>query len=291
MSEVIKPGDIVGTFKPEWIERWGIPKEVPLVSAGGDQQCSAIGLGVIHEGTYELTAGTGGYVITMSKELPIKYHGITVNCSAIPNYYNYETTMLTCSSAFDYFRRLFFPELDATEVSIRLQDQKIGFQNLIVLPFFQGSATPDWEASRKADILGLSFSTSAEDITFACLQAIACELADHVSLLEEVSGNIAQQIMISGGLTRNQQFTNMLVNLFSAKVVQPTDFEASIYGAWINTVTQLDIISDYNNALSKVHKIISLTSYEQDPQLIRTCTEMLFKYRENKQIRGLSVNI
>ena len=43
-----------------------------MISAGGDQQCGALGLGVLEHGTAEINCGTGAFAIALSVRSVIK---------------------------------------------------------------------------------------------------------------------------------------------------------------------------------------------------------------------------
>lgn len=286
LCDAVSPGSEVGRLEPAWCKRWQLPEGLPLLSAGGDQQCSALGLGVVGEGRYELTAGTGGYVMTLGKTLPKVYRGTAVNVAAIPGFYNYETTMITCSSAFDYFCRLFYPGLDYKEIGGKLAEAEVeagaADQEIVVLPFFQGSGSPDWASFKKADILGLDFSATAEDITLACLQAIACEFHEHIDLLEDVTGVPASEVVISGGLTRNESFSGMLASLLRARVLRPADFEASVYGAWMSAAVSLGIMNSFEAATAQVRGQFRESTYRPQSAQSTRYRKILQRYRDAK---------
>ena len=55
---LIEPGTIHGRTTKLFQEKTGLADGTPLISAGGDQQCAAVGQGVIGPGTMEITVGT-----------------------------------------------------------------------------------------------------------------------------------------------------------------------------------------------------------------------------------------
>ena len=63
LCEIIEPGSVAGTITRECAEKTGLPEGTPVISAGGDQQCAAIGMGILSCGDMEISAGTGAYII------------------------------------------------------------------------------------------------------------------------------------------------------------------------------------------------------------------------------------
>ncbi len=293
LSEILPPGSIVGNLLSKWTTKWDLPVDLPLISAGGDQQCSALGLGVIAEGDYELTAGTGGYLMTMGSQVPDEIVGMSVNASAIPGSYVFETTMLTCSSAFDYFYRLFYDGVSYEALDEELRQVPPGSHGLVILPFFQGSGSPDWSPEKKADILGLSFSSGRAEITRACFEGLASELAYHVDLLTVASGHPVERISIAGGLTKNKTFSSMLVNLLDGQVSRPMDFEASLLGAWMSAAVCMKVEESFSSALDTVRKEYKVENLSRSEDLSASYEKVKARYlamrasREGHEVRSL----
>ncbi|MDD1777145.1 MAG: hypothetical protein LUQ65_03180, partial [Candidatus Helarchaeota archaeon] len=68
--ELSMPGETIGDLSGEAAEELGLKKGLPIIAGGGDQQCSALGLGVIDIGQAKATTGTGTFV-DMVVEHPI----------------------------------------------------------------------------------------------------------------------------------------------------------------------------------------------------------------------------
>ena len=241
LSDLVAPGSVIGDILAPWLERWDLNHSIPLISAGGDQQCSALGLGVINESTYSLTAGTGGYVMGVSEHFPKNAEGMIVNVSAMEEHYSLESTMLTCSSAFDYMCSLFFASQDLRAIDDRLgKALQVGkLDNLLLIPHFQGSGTPDWQVNSKARLSGLELGTSPEDIVLACLKGIACEFKCHVELMADAVGKMPEQILLAGGLVNSPVFTKLLSGLIDSRLKHVVKYESGLYGAWIAAFAEL----------------------------------------------------
>ena len=60
--ELHSPGEIIGELTNQAADVLGLKKNIPIILGGGDQQCSALGLGVINKGQAKATTGTGTFV-------------------------------------------------------------------------------------------------------------------------------------------------------------------------------------------------------------------------------------
>jgi len=81
LPEAVSPGSIIGFVNQVVSEELNLPKGIPVIAAGGDQQCAAIGLGVIRGGMVEVNIGTGSFVLANSDK-PVKDIDQRLICSA-----------------------------------------------------------------------------------------------------------------------------------------------------------------------------------------------------------------
>jgi len=55
--EVREPGDVIGELSSEAANEIGLKPNTPIILGGGDQQCAALGLGVVENGQAKVTTG------------------------------------------------------------------------------------------------------------------------------------------------------------------------------------------------------------------------------------------
>lgn len=70
LCSLIPVGGIVGNTIDEVSKCLKQRTSIPVISAGGDQQCAALGLGCLEHGDMEVNSGTGAYVIGLS-DVPV----------------------------------------------------------------------------------------------------------------------------------------------------------------------------------------------------------------------------
>jgi sugar (pentulose or hexulose) kinase len=106
LCELVEPGSVCGYTTKAFAEITGCQEGIPVITAGGDQQCGAIGQGVVKKGVMSVTTGTGGYLITATDKVPGNLEQDAIcNFSSVKGQYILESSVLTCCSAFDWFRR------------------------------------------------------------------------------------------------------------------------------------------------------------------------------------------
>lgn len=96
LCSLIPVGGIVGNTIDEVSKCLKQRTSIPVISAGGDQQCAALGLGCLEHGDMEVNSGTGAYVIGLS-DVPVLDKKMSVNCnvSAIPRKWIVEGAVLS----------------------------------------------------------------------------------------------------------------------------------------------------------------------------------------------------
>ena len=106
-----------------------------MITAGGDQQCGAIGQGVVKKGVMSVTTGTGGYLITATDQVPENLEQDAIcNFSSVKGQYILESSVLTCCSAFDWFRRQFYPDSSFDEINREVEQTPIGSHGCLCVP-------------------------------------------------------------------------------------------------------------------------------------------------------------
>ena len=257
LCRLAEPSSVVGELNQTAASLTGLPLHLSVISAGGDQQCSALGLGVLQGGDLEVTAGTGGYVISASQAVPEKLdRSFICGVSAIPGQYVLETTMLTCSSAFDFFIKQYFAH-EAKPYAVA--DQEIsatpaGSNGITVLPFFQGRGSPDWNIQAKAQILDISLGSTRGAMARACLEGLACEFANHIDIISNQVGPI-NSMMISGGMFKNPDFSQMLADFTQRDLLHSPDYESTLFGAWMSAAVNLGLYQNYAQAFAKIRLV------------------------------------
>ena len=98
---------------------------------------------------------------------------------------------------------------------------------LLFVPAFQGLYAPYWDANAAGIIIGLSGFSRKAHIIRACLEAIAFQTVDILSLMRrDASG-----MMIDGGMACNDLLCQILSDLTGIEIIRPASIEATALGA------------------------------------------------------------
>lgn len=267
LCEIIDPGDVLGTVCSEYAAETGLIQGIPLISAGGDQQCAALGQGLFEQGTVELTTGTGAFALAYTSSVPEDL-GTDVICGAhaVRNTYILETSMLACSSLYNWYKSNFYsPDTTFEEVNKEIEKTPAGANGCIALPFFQGRGTPDWNDNAEGMFYGLKLQTTKADMARALLEAVALEAENNIIVLQKYVSEI-NKIYIGGGLTNFKAFNQIQSDIYQKKLIRYDSGEETSLGAFLNAVVGIGVYQDFKTAFMEVRKNDTYEAYIPDPE-------------------------
>ncbi len=267
---LVPPGSIVGGLLPALAAETGLPGGLPVVTAGGDQQCAALGLGLFSGARAVTNTGTGSYLIGHSDTPALDAQMRTAcNISAVPGAYVVEAAVLTSGTIYRWFAELGLGAGDSgTKGFERLNAEAAtappGANDLILLPHFKGCGAPYWDPDAKGVFYNLTLSTSRGEMARAILEAIAVEMKESLELVEALCGRVAS-VSVSGGLTRSDLFNQIQSDAFARPVVRFKSSEATSLGAWIAGAVASGLAPGYPQAFEHAADPGSSVSYVPDP--------------------------
>lgn len=266
LCDLIPQGSVAGYTTSAFCELTGIPVGIPVISAGGDQQCGALGLGVIDSSTLEVNSGTGSFVISVIDK-PLFYDSSVIcNVAAIPNKYTLESNVLSSASALNWLMRNFFPDLvkdDGMDFEAFNQLAYLsppGANGLYCVPHFQGCGTRKWNPAARAGFWGFTLSSTRNDMARSLYEGICAEIAKSIAALPEGSRK-AKEVYIAGGLTRGEIFNRILCDMLNRDLIRYDNDQATAIGAFVSAAVTLGLYPNYGSAVRAVRSNGTVTRY------------------------------
>lgn len=243
LGTLILPSSVAGAVTEAFSKETGVPAGIPVITCGGDQQCGALGQGVFRSGQVSVNLGTGAYLIAPAEEVPDDLN-LICNASAVPGQFILESSVLACGAALDWFLREFGG--DVTMVGEALRKSPPGANGVVVLPWFQGRANPDWNSEARASFIGLSLATTKYDMLRALLEAICVEIGTSLHRMEY--GGQVRELHLSGGMSRARELCQLLADVTGAKVIVAENGDATTRGTWMSAAMCLGIVERWEDA-------------------------------------------
>ena len=285
LCKVISPGSICGAVNSRFSSLFGLKSGIPVVTAGGDQQCAAVGLGCILPQDIEINTGTGAYVLCVTDH-PVIDDKMRVACnpSAVTGRWIVEGSVLSCGSAISWMNREFFKSEEQGDsyggFDAAAASSPPGANGLVVLPAFCGVGTPCWDDRATAQICNLSLRHKKADFARALLEGIAMEIEECADTVADVCGfHRPRDISCGGGVTKNNLFDDILANTLDCRILVPVCREATALGAWISAAVTNGLYRNYEEAYRAA-------SDQIDHKLFRPDTAAQALYSKLKESRS-----
>lgn len=269
LCELVPPGATVGGLTRAMAAATGLTAGLPIVSAGGDQQCAALGLGLFSGERAVANTGTGSYLIGHA-ERPVfdPQMRLACNVSAVPGAYIVEAAVLTSGAIYRWFlEAVVRPGAGAGEAFAALDAEAAevapGCNGLLLLPHFKGCGTPYWDPGARGVFFNLNLSTSRGEMARAILEGIAVEMKGSLELIEKLCGMV-DAVSVAGGMTRSDLFNQIQADVFARPVVRLPNSEATSLGAWIAGAVASGLEMSYSDAFARVGDAAHARNYPPD---------------------------
>ena len=291
LCDLIPQGSVAGYITESFSALTGLPCGIPVVSAGGDQQCGALGLGVVDSSTLEVNSGTGSFIISVIDEPVFVNQAVICNVAAIPGKYTLESNVLSSASALDWLMRSFFPDLvkdggmDFEAFNNLAEMSPPGACDLFCVPHFQGCGTRKWNPKAKAGFWGFTLSSTRGDMARALYEGICAEIAKSVAALPEQC-HLAKEVYIAGGLTRGDIFDRILCDMLNMELVRYDNDQATAIGAFVSAAVILGLYPDHSAAIRAVRSKDSITRYTPNQEIVK----IYQKYQDSSESLMTCVN-
>ena len=293
LCDLVAPGSICGTLGEPYLGILNSSVSIPVISAGGDQQCAALGLGLIAPGNIVVNTGTGSYVIACSDHPVIdEDKRLFCNVGAIPGRYIIEAGTLASGTIYRWLSEELYEALPEGEPVFRRIDREImdsvpGSHGVVCLPHPTGRGAPYWDPGAKGVFFGLSLATKRGDIARSILEGIVVETAENIDLIDEL-GIPAETVSVAGGMTRFDLYNQMQADGFSMPVTRYDNLEATAVGAWMSTAVTIGLYGSYEAAFSRYAGHTKSRTYQPGPEGVKVFRELKEKKKRlYDAIKGL----
>lgn len=238
------PSGMAGKLSKAAAEATGLPEGIALCRGAGDQQCAAIGAGVIRQGMAEFTVGTSGVMVAHLDSLDrIKGRNLWWGGHGVPGAWDIEGAAFSLGACLKWWRNNL--GRDETEIgslrgtspySIMVEESAkspIGAKGLIFHSFLTSQVTPYYDAASRGGFLGLGLYHDRQDLIRALLEGCANEMRMVVDAFEsDIDGGITD-FRLTGGGTKSNGFVQIMTDIIGKPAHVTRERECTVLGAAI----------------------------------------------------------
>ncbi|MBT0587824.1 xylulokinase [Alteromonas oceanisediminis] len=214
MPRLYEGTQITGIIKPALAKRWGM-QCVAVVAGGSDNAAGAVGVGVVGQQRGMLSLGTSGvYFVSAQRYSQGCEDAVHSFCHALPNQWHLMSVMLSAASCLQWFAdQVAKQPLDRLMQSVE-SECTIAEDIPYFLPYLSGERTPHNDPLVQGSFIGLTHSTTQQQMLVAVLEGVSFAFADAVEVLHN-TGTVAQNITLIGGGTRSDFWRQMLADVLN----------------------------------------------------------------------------
>lgn len=179
--------------------------EIPITAAMGDQQASLFGHGCFAPGDLKVTYGTGAFMWAHAgaKLPPARADGLirTIAWDLGAPAYALEGFVMSAGAALNWLARQ-FGLADGGAAVVEKARETDGTHGVMLVPAFQGLASPWWNNDVRAVLWGMTEATSVADICQAGLEAVCYQVRAVLESMAAAIGRPPALVRADGGLAR-----------------------------------------------------------------------------------------
>lgn len=256
LCTLLPAGSIAGTVTQTFAAKTCLAVGIPLISAGGDQQCSVLGQGLLQPGQAGITVGTGAYLASVTDH-PINdpEKRVNINAAVTPGHWILEASTLSAGAVYDWVNRL-FSDWEGKGGAIQhlnaaAEQSPPGANGVVMLPDLAGKGCPEWNDWARGLFCNLSFSTTRGDMARAALEGVAAEIAQCHQILRSLDARVAS-VHVTGGLAKFSLFDQILADMLEYPVERCIIEETTAIGAFLAGSTAIGWYSSLKEAAGQI---------------------------------------
>jgi len=269
--KIFPSGSIAGKVSKDVAEKSGLAAGTLLCVGAGDQNCAALGAGVVKKGILSVSLGTGGLATALMDVCyrdPMRHAMVTSHVTH--GMWTFEGLQNVAAGGFRWFRDVIAAYESHTEgnavydcLNRMIESVPVGAKGLVMLPYFAGSGAPRWNAETSACFLGLTLSHDRACMARACVEGITLEQKDIIRSI--TSDNVSfNTVRIVGGATKSEVWNQIQADIYQLPCETLEVADAAVLGAALCAGVGAGVFSDFTEGADRMVKVKK--RYEPNPE-------------------------
>lgn len=292
MSKPVPTGTPAGTLTAAAAHAVGLPESVVVVSVSHDQVAAAVGAGAFDGSVAVDGAGTTECLTPIYDAMPdidaMAKGYYSVVPYVIPGKYVAYAFTYTGGALIDWCVRDF-----AKDEAARAKAQGVSVNEyleaayraehgdapsgLLVLPHFEGAATPYMDIGSRGAIVGLSTGTGVAELYRGCMEGVAYEMVLNARAMKD-SGIHFTRLHATGGGARSAEWTQMKADMLNLPIVALRTADAGTVGCAMLTGVAIGAFRDLEDAAG--HMVEQVHTYQPRPEMHERYMEIYARYEK-----------
>jgi len=260
--------DIAGYLKDNIAEKLGLPRRLPVITGGGDEEVGAVGGGAIEEGVVLDIIGTAEPVVmTVNKPKWDPLMILECHCHAHPEKWILENPGILSGGIYSWFLKNFFEyekRKDSTEGNMdpyelmnkEAENVNVGCNGLMCFPYFSGSITPEWNPYVKGVFIGIAPIHKRGHFIRSIIEGTGYVVKDTIERFTALDFS-PHLLIIAGGGSKGKIWRNVRTNITGLTTKVPLVEDVTAYGASLLALVGAGIYE-------KIEDLLKLIKYKDE---------------------------
>lgn len=238
ITNVLRIGEPVGRIRSELAEEFGFSPDMEVVEGGVDAHMAMFGLNVTRPGKLGIIMGTSFVHLCLKEGEKPQMDGIwgPYDSAVMDGMWLLEGGQISASGLVNWFRENFHIEAKDGNpyghLIDSLKETKPGADGITVLDYFQGNRTPYKNARAKGVIYGLNVEHTWKEIYRGVVEGVSFGTS-HIIENFERQGYPIDTITACGGVTKDQEWIQMIADITGKPIVINRDSQAGVLGCCV----------------------------------------------------------
>ena len=242
LPPVLESAAAAGTVTPSAAALTGLPPGIPVAAGSGDNQCGAVGAGVVETGVALATLGTSGvlyaHASTARRDLGKDERSagrIHTMCAADGDTrrtgaWCLTGCMLSAAGSLQWARDRLFPGESIDRLIAEAATAPPGCEGLVFLPHLTGERCPHPDPLARGAWIGLTSRHSRAHLLRSVLEGVTFTMRAILDLFVE-TGIDATTVRLGGGGARSELWRQMQADIYRRPACLPNTEEGPALGA------------------------------------------------------------
>ena len=243
LPEIVSPCQIIGHVTPAWSARTGLRAGTAIIAGCGDTAASALGAGLVRDGTILDVAGTASCLLACTSEYrpDVERKILIQQRSVLPGLWNPFGFVLGGQTLSWYLEQV---RPDGGFAALAAKTRSVTTDGLYFVPFFAGRVCPS-DARFSGSWLGLKFYHAPEHLFKSIMESIAYEYRFYLERLCALYPAFrVRQILTSAGGSRSPEFNQIKADVLAAPVTPILQTDSTHVAAALMTGHALGVYGD-----------------------------------------------
>ena len=281
LPDLVEAGGKIGDITAAAAQATGIPEGLPVIAAGSDKACEALGSGALEASTGSISYGTTATFNAVSPKFLQQSVDRPAFPAAQPDLFNLEFMVERGFWMVSWFKNEFaqheLQRAEAEDISpyVLLNDLlrsvPPGSMGLILQPYWTSSSAES-DHNAKGAIIGFGEVHTRAHFYRALIEGIAYALHVGQMRLEKTTGTRMERIRVSGGGAQSDEIVQISADVFGKPCERLHTVETAGLGAAINLAVGTGLYRTHAEAVSQMVHIER--RFEPDPDNHKTYAQL-----------------